>query len=416
MPDARDRTLLVFQTAYSYQEMVERDLTIFFTSKDLGGYFQNVVTVHPISDYSKMLEAKPEFGLTRFIQHDKHHVFIEGRVARYHFLRRFKTINFLIAQLNLFLAIRRYTKAKHIDFIRAEDPRFNGLWGVLFHQLTKAPLFVGNWGNPATVRALTGKPLMPRFFKKIWFETVIEKNVFKMADCAMAQNADNLQFILDYGIDRSKTAIFKLGNAVNQYHFVNPTQRKPVFVPLLDSLQPSTRLLLCAFAIEKRKILEDAFKVLNVVKTEFEIKLVVAGDGSAREFYTKLCDDMKLTEDVIFLGNVSQETLAYLMVKADVILSPLTGRALAESVLSSTPVVAYDIDCHPELIQSGLTGELVPFRNWKEMAEKTALFLKDTEYAGRIGRNGREKALDFMDPTVINESQIRVFQEYGNTR
>lgn len=416
MPDARDRTLLVFQTAYSYQEMVERDLTIFFTSKDLGGYFQNVVTVHPISDYSKMLVAEPEFGLTRFIQHDRNHVFIEGRVARYHFLRRFKTINFLVAQLNLFLAIRRYTKAKHIDFIRAEDPRFNGLWGVLFHLLTKAPLFVGNWGNPATVRALTGKPLMPRFFKKIWLETIIEKKVFKVADCAMAQNADNLQFILDYGIDRSKTAIFKLGNAVNQCHFVNPAQRKPVSVPLLDSLQPSTRLLLCAFAIEKRKILEDAFEVLNVLKTEFEIKLVVAGDGSAREFYTKLCDDMKLTEDVIFLGNVSQETLAYLMVKADVILSPLTGRALAESVLSSTPVVAYDIDCHPELIQSGLTGELVPFRHWKEMAEKTAFLLKNTEYAGRIGRNGREKALDFMDPTAINESQIRVFQEYSNTR
>ncbi len=395
--------------------MVDRDLTIFFTSKDLGGYFQRVITVHPISDYSKMLETEPEFNLTGFIQHNKNHVFIEGRVARYRFLRRFKTINFLIAQLHLFLAIRRYTKNEQIDFIRAEDPRFNGLWGVLFHWLTKAPLFVGNWGNPATVRALTGRPLMPRFFKMIWLETIIEKKVFNVADCVMAQNADNLQFVLDCGIDRSKTAIFKLGNAVNQYHFVNPNQRKPVFVPLLRDLQPSTRMLLCAFAIEKRKILEDAFEVLNVLKKEFEIKLVVAGDGSAREFYTKCCDDMKLADDVIFLGNVSQETLAYLMVKADVILSPLTGRALTESVLSSTPVVAYDIDCHPELIESGLTGELVPFRNWKEMAEKTALLLKNTEYAERIGRIGREKALEFMDPTAINESQIRVFQKYGGT-
>jgi glycosyltransferase involved in cell wall biosynthesis len=415
MPDVKDRTLLVFQTAYSYQEMVDRDLTIFFTSKDLGGYFNRIITVHPISDYSKMLETEPEFALTRFIQHDKHHVFIEGRVARYHFLRRFKSINFLIAQLDLFLAIRRYTKDEQIDFIRAEDPRFNGLWGVLFHWLTKAPLFVGNWGNPATVRALTGRPLMPRFFKKIWLETIIEKKVFNAADCVMAQNADNLQFILDCGIDRSKTAIFKLGNAVNQCHFVNPNQRKPVFVPLLGDLQPSTRILLCAFAIEKRKILEDAFEVLNVLKKEFEIKLVVAGDGSAREFYTGCCDDMKLTDDVIFLGNVSQETLAYLMVKADVILSPLTGRALAESVLSSTPVVAYDIDCHPELIESGLTGELVPFRNWKEMAEKTAFLLKNSEYAERIGRIGRVKALEFMDPAVINESQIRVFQKHGGT-
>ena len=413
MQDGRNRTLLVFQIAYSYQDMVDRNLTIFFTSKDLGGYFQRVITVHPISDYSKMLETEPDFGKVNFTQHDKNHIFVEGRVARYHFLRYFKTINFLLAQLDLFLAIRRYTKDIKIDFIRAEDPRFNGLWGVLFHKLTKAPLFVGNWGNPRVIRALTGRPLMPRFFKKIWLETFIEKKIFNQADCVMAQNADNLQFVLDYGIDRKKTAIFKLGNAVNNCHFVNPRERKPVLIPLLSDLKPGTKMLLCAFVIEKRKILEDAFEVLSVLKGEFDIKLVVAGDGSAREFYTKYRDDMKLTNDVILLGNVPQETLSYLMVKADVILSPLTGRALTESVLSSTPVVAYDIDCHPELIESGVTGELVPFRNWKEMADKTRLLLRNQEYSERIGRAGRENALKFMDPRTINESQIKVFEEYA---
>jgi len=415
MQAEQNRTLLVFQIAYSYQDMVDRNLTIFFTSKDLGGYFQRVITVHPISDYSKMLETKPEFGKAHFIQHNKNHIFVEGRVARFYFLRHFKTINFLLAQLDLFIAIRHYTKDMKIDFIRAEDPRLNGLWGVLFHRLTRAPLFVGNWGNPGTIRALTGRPLMPRFFKKIWLETFIEKKIFNEADCVMAQNADNLQFVLDYGIDRGKTAIFKLGNAVNQCHFVNPNERRPVFIPLLSDLEPGTRILLCAFVIEKRKILEDAFEVLNVLKRDFDIKLVVAGDGSAREFYAKCRDAMKLTDDVILLGNVAQETLSYLMVKADVILSPLTGRALTESVLSSTPVVAYDIDCHPELIESGVTGELVPFRNWKEMAEKTRLLLSDKGYAERIGRTGRENALKFMDPTTINESQIRVFQEHAGT-
>lgn len=415
MQDAQNRTLLVFQIAYSYQDMVDRNLTIFFTSKDLGGYFQRVITVHPISDYSKMLETEPDFGKAHFIQHDKNHIFVEGRVARYRFLRHFKTINFLLAQMELFLAIRRYTRHMQIDFIRAEDPRLNGLWGVLFHKLTRAPLFVGNWGNPRIIRALTGRPLMPRFFRKIWLETFVEKKIFNEADCVMAQNADNLQFVLDYGIDQKKTAIFKVGNAVNKCHFVPPNQRKPVVVPLLSNLEPSTRILLCAFVIEKRKILEDAFEVLSVLKREFDIKLVVAGDGSAREFYAKCRDDMKLTNDVILLGNVPQETLSYLMVKADVILSPLTGRALTESVLSSTPVVAYDIDCHPELIESGVTGELVPFRNWKEMADKTRLLLRDKAYSERIGQAGRENALQFMDPRTINDSQIRVFEEYTGT-
>lgn len=413
MLGAQNRTLLVFQTAYSYQEMTERNLTIFFTSKDLGGYFHRVITVNSISDYAKLLNSKPEYGRPQFIQHDETHTFIQGRVARFYFLRNLKTINFLFAQIELFFTIKRYIKDIEIDFIRAEDPRLNGLWGVLFHRLLKVPLFVGNWGNPGTIRALTKKPLMPRFFKKIWIETYIEKRVFNEADCVMAQNADNLQFILNCGIDREKTAIFRLGNAVSECHFVNPNERKPVFIPLLEHLDPSTKIILCAFAVERRKILEDALEVVNLLKNEFDVKLVIAGDGSAREYYAMCRDDMKLTEEVIFLGNIPQETLAYLMVKADVILSPLTGRALAESVLSSTPVVAYDIDCHPELIETAVTGELVTFRDWKAMAEKTRALLKDQKYGQRIGRAGRENALKFMDPGTINETQIKVFEKHA---
>jgi len=413
MQGAKISTLLVFQTAYTYQEMVDRNLTIFFTSKDLGGYFSRVITVHPISDYSKLLEKQIDYGKTKFIRHNEIHTFIEGRVARYSFLKNLKTLNFLLAQINLFFAIRNHAKESKIDFIRAEDPRLNGLWGIIFKRVIGVPLFVGNWGNPQTIRNLTQKPLMPRFFKKIWVETFIEKKVFKVADCALAQNADNLQFILDYGINLEKTAIFRLGNAINPCHFENPGQRARVEIPQIESLAPSTRILLCAFALERRKILEDAFEVINLLKGEFKITLVVAGDGSARSHYAKLCEDMNLKNNIVFLGNISQESLSYLMMRADVILSPLTGRALAESVLSSTPVVAYDIDCHPELIESGVTGELVPFRDWNQMAEKTRKLLLDEEYAKRIGITGRQKALSFMDPETIRKTQVTIFQKYA---
>jgi glycosyltransferase involved in cell wall biosynthesis len=413
MQSVQNPAILVFQTAYTYQEMVDRDITIFFTSKDLGGYFKRVITVHPISDYSKMLESKPEYGKTNFIKHNEIHTFIEGRIARFSFLGHFKTINFLIAQLDLFFAIRNHVKELKIDFIRAEDPRLNGLWGVLFRRVIGVPLFVGNWGNPQTIRNLTQKPLMPRFFKKIWVETFVEEKIFNIADCVMAQNADNLQFVLDYGIDPKKTAIFRLGNAVNPCHFKDPSERTPVMIPLMTGLEPNTKVLLCAFALEKRKILEDVFEVVNLLKSEFNIKLVVAGDGSARDDYAKLCNDMNLKNQVIFLGNIPQEALSFLMVKANVILSPLTGRALAESVLSSTPVVAYNIDCHPELIESGITGELVPFRDWKQMAEKTRNLLLNEQYAEEIGFNGRQTALEFMDPGTIIKTQVKVFQEYA---
>jgi len=402
--------LLVFQTAYTYDEMEKRNLSIFFTSKDLGGYFKKVITVHPIANYGKMLESHSLFAKPRLITHNDRHLFIEGSIARFKILRKVAPLNFLIAQFELFFVIRRVTKSIKIDFVRAEDPRFNGIWGFIFSRILDVPLLVGNWGNPETIRALTGKPMMPRFYRSIRAEVFVERFILRHSDLALAQNPDNMQFVLNSGVDVGKTAMFKLGNAIQLCHFESPNQRVKSRLKALNSVNPKTKILLCAFMIERRKILEDAIDVVEILIREFDVKLFVAGEGTARTHYEKYVLDKGMQKDIIFLGNISQVELSSLMVRADVILSPLTGRALAEAVLSETPVVAYDIDCHPELIKNGETGELVPFRNRREMAAKTAFILNHPEYGAQLGKAGRNFALKYMDPQSINMEQIHIYE------
>jgi glycosyltransferase involved in cell wall biosynthesis len=219
-----------------------------------------------------------------------------------------------------------------------------------------------------------------------------------------------MQFVLKSGVNPSRTAFFKLGNAIELCHFESPEKREVSHLNFLNLITVDTKILLCAFMIEKRKILEDAIDVAQIVKKEFNLKLIVAGEGTARPYYEEYVASKGMENDVIFIGNISQIELSSLMVRADVILSPLTGRALTEAVLSETPVVAYDIDCHPELIKTGVTGELVQFRNRAEMAARTAFILKHPEYGAQLGKAGRNFALKFMDPQTIIMEQIRIYQ------
>jgi glycosyltransferase involved in cell wall biosynthesis len=87
------------------------------------------------------------------------------------------------------------------------------------------------------------------------------------------------------------------------------------------------------------------------------------------------------------------------------VLSPLTGRALSESALAAAPIAAYDLDWQGDLIQTGVTGELVPFREPDQMAVSVARFLRDPAYARAMGRAVREHALAMLDPARLNQHE-----------
>ena len=50
------------------------------------------------------------------------------------------------------------------------------------------------------------------------------------------------------------------------------------------------------------------------------------------------------------------------------------------------PIVAYDIDWHSEAVETGVTGELVPFLNYSLMADAIEKIINDEEYGQMIGK------------------------------
>jgi glycosyltransferase involved in cell wall biosynthesis len=404
------KKLLVFQTAYTYQDMIDKSLEIYFTAKDLRGYFSNVVTVNPLAMYTNALNGEQYYGKSRIIIYNSTHTFIEGSYARFQKLGKLKKINFLLAQLSLIGTILSVIGLSRFDYVRAEDPRFSGMWGFLFSRILRRPFLVGVWGNPDTNRSLLSGPMVSTVFYNIRIEKRVEKFILNSADISMAQNQDNLDFILRQGVPIDRTRIFKLGNGIQDCHFVDPKDRDSSLLDEININFKADKIVIAIGQLEKRKIYEDSLKVAAILANDIDIQFIIVGEGSERRTYEQLAVKLGIATKVQFIGNISQPQLASLLSRADLVLSPLTGRALTEALLAAAPVVAYDIDCHPELIKSGNTGELVEFRNYSEMAKAAKKILDNPKYGAKLGQNGREFVLDFMDPIKINSDQIKAYE------
>ena len=120
--------------------------------------------------------------------------------------------------------------------------------------------------------------------------------------------------------------------------------------------------------------------------------------------------ELQIDDHVHFIGNQNQQALAQLNAHAAVVLSPLTGRALSEAALGAAAIVAYDLDWQRDLIESGKTGELVPFRRPDLLGAAAIRLLEYPQYAASMGAAVRARALTILDPESLNEHER---QEYA---
>ena len=92
-------------------------------------------------------------------------------------------------------------------------------------------------------------------------------------------------------------------------------------------------------------------------------------------------------------------------------LSPSMGRALTEAALAGLPIVAYDTDCHPEIVKTGETGILVKYLDTQAMAEAGDYMFNNRAEAKRMGDAARGWTMDLMNPEKLIQEQRLIFSD-----
>ena len=405
------KKMLVFHSAYTFDDLKTLGLEIFVTARDAGEFFDRVLTVNPAASLQYSPEDPRRFSKPEFFQLDARNVVLEGRVGRFHFLERLRIVNFVFAQLLLFVTILRKGGLKDIALIRAEDPRLNGLYGYIFSLLLRKPLVVGVWGNPERIRKEQGKQLMPGLFPNIQSERMVEKFVLRRAAIVLAQNADNMAYALEFGVPEERTRILPLGIGIDPVHFLSGSDRTDVGQDFKDFGIASEFVMVCISRLESLKLVDHAVRACRVLKdADIEFTLILIGEGREKEKLLSLAKEIGIEDSVIFAGNRSQEWIAGALNRAHLAFAPLTGRALLEIALSGCPVIAYDVDWHAEIVRTGDTGILVENLNEKKMGEAALEILRDEPRRMKMGRNIRSLALEMASPEAIIRKQIEIYQ------
>ena len=406
------KRMLVFHSAYTFEDLKNLGLEIFVQSRDRGNFFEKILTVSPVASLQYQPEDPRQFSSPEFFQLDDRNLVLEGRLARFHFLKKLKILNFILAQGALMVTLLRQGKLGEVDLIRGEDPRFNGIYAYLASRILRRPLVIGLWGNPGRIRKLNGKPIAPRLFPTMHMEEKVETFILKRADIVLAQNAENMSYALQVGVDPGKTRITPLGVGIDKAHFQSLPNRLDVSSDLETWQNGGKFLLLCISRLEALKMVDHAIRACKVLQeARISFNLVLIGEGRERKNLEKLASELGLAENVIFAGNKSQEWIAGLMSHADLNLAPLCGRALLEASLSGCPAVSYDVDWHGEIVHSGATGELIENLDFVAMGEAAKMILLDDQLRAGMREEMFKLAHELASPSRITKEQVQIYSD-----
>lgn len=147
-------------------------------------------------------------------------------------------------------------------------------------------------------------------------------------------------------------------------------------------------------------------------------RLVLVGEAwsGQPEGLMRQAEVLGLSGSVVFAGR--RDDVPAILAEADVCVSSSLGseensRAVSEYMAAGRPVVATEVGVVPELVAGGTTGVLVPPGDADALARGILAVLADPETAARMGRAGRERAVETFSREAFAGRLSSVLSQVG---
>lgn len=162
--------------------------------------------------------------------------------------------------------------------------------------------------------------------------------------------------------------------------------------------------------IKNQKMMINAFK--SVLEFIPNAKLLLIGDGAARQDLEAQADELGLREKVVFSGFiVDPQNLLQIM---DVFLLPSfsegTSMTLLEAMSYSKPAIVTNVGGSPEIVLQGETGIVVESDNTQELIDAMLKLNSDSELRKEYGENAYKRFCDHFTDTVMVEKYQSLYR------
>lgn len=273
---------------------------------------------------------------------------------------------------------------------------------VTVHHLTRTALKILKVGLLGRLKNLGGE---------VGIAPLLEQVCIKRADRIIAVSQYTKHDIVKtYGIPESAIEVIYHGVRTEDYAF-SEEERTKLRATLSISSSP---MLLFVGRLEPRKGVDILLRALPQVLREMEVRLVLAGSGNQGD-YRQLAQSLGISDKVIFLGHVPDDTLRLVYSSCDLFVLPSRleglGIVILEAMAAGKPVVATNVGGIPELVESGQNGILVESDEEGELASAIVKVLSDNSLAKTIGGNNIKKAPERYSWEAAARKAERLYNE-----
>lgn len=167
--------------------------------------------------------------------------------------------------------------------------------------------------------------------------------------------------------------------------------------------------------VEKRKGLIYLLRAYKMLKGEFpNTRVIVVGTGPLLQECKKYVAENKL-KDVVFEGDVSPQEVPAYYAMCDIFVSPAIfgesfGMVLVEAMACGKPVVAFANEGYKGVLTGKGAEFLVKPKDWRGLAKKIKVLLRDEKLRQRMGKWGIKHAESY-EWSKITDRILRFYDE-----
>lgn len=230
------------------------------------------------------------------------------------------------------------------------------------------------------------------------FAPVVEFSINKSDGVTAVSNTLKEDTLRNFNVTREIRVIhnfidFRRFRKIDKDHF------KKIIAP------EGERILAHTSNFRKVKRVEDVVYVFEKIIREVPAKLLMIGDGPERQNAERLCRELKICQDVRFLGK--QDAIEELLAICDLFFIPSEnesfGLAALEAMACEVPVISSDSGGLPEVNIHGKTGYLCPLGDTEGMARYAVELLRNEALLSQFRANALEQARRFDIDRILPE-------------
>lgn len=237
--------------------------------------------------------------------------------------------------------------------------------------------------------------------ESLFFDLPLFNKTFKLSDMIVAvsnQTAHSIQ--RQFCIHPNKIRVIYNSVDINTF---KPDDAKRENTKRKFSISNDDRVILMAGVVHRQKGMHIGLKVFAKIKKEIpNCRMMILGDGPYLGALKKLAKDLKIKNDVIFCGHISNQSMPFYYNAADVLLNPTLREeglpiVVAEAMACGLGVVTSRIGGTESTIEEAISGFFIKPKDEIMMIKRLNEILTNQELRKKIGTNARAKATSLFN-------------------